>query len=372
MTKVKWNYTAIKDAESGYEDVMDKLKMYTHESYMNASDLDKEIMVQEVYDIYRAKNIFPITYYSPAGVAKEIKKVIDRDVSDWDGKVLGMKLTQGSSLCKWFMPNMFDVVVRDNPNTQYKRFYQEEGLKKAIAFCLRYDTGVKPVQVQAGLRMTSSVATNFPPMRAKALFEHYAPQNGVVYDYCCGFGGRMLGALASKKNLTYVGTEPNTQTYDQLVELGLAIEGVTGRTDSFDLYCAGSETDAVVSNWEGKVDFAFSSPPYFNLERYSEEETQSYNKYNEVDTWLEGFVRPTVKNIYKLLKPNRYYAVNIADFKVGSKQVSFVDDWIRISIEEGFTYDHNLPMKLTTRTGNRGINDNKQEGIFVFYKGGVK
>lgn len=369
MAEVKWNFTTKAESASGYEDVLDVLKTYTNAEYMQATEERQEQMVQEVYDIYRAKNIFPITYYNGAGVAKEIKKVIARDVSDWDGQVLGMKLTQGSSLCKWFMPNMFDVVVRDNPNTQYRRFYQEEGLKKAIAFCLRYDTGVKPVQVQAGLRMTSSVATNFPPMRAKALWEHFAPQNGVVYDYCMGFGGRMLGALASKKNLTYVGTDPNTQTYDQLVDLGCAIEGVTGRTDSFDIYCAGSETDAVVKQWEGKVDFAFSSPPYFTLERYTDEATQSYNQFDEVDTWLEGFVRPTIKNLYRLLKEGANYGVNIADFKIGSKTVSYVDDWIRISEEEGFTYERNIPMKLQTRTGNRGINDNKAEGVFIFKKG---
>lgn len=368
MAEVKWNYAPTKESETGYEDVLDVLKTYTQKEYLSATEERQEQMVQEVYDIYRGKNIFPITYFNEKGIAKEIKKVIDRNVSDWDGAVLGMKLTQGSSLCKYLMPNMFDVVVRDNPDTQYKRFYQEEGLRKAIAFCLRYDTGVKPAQVQAGLRMTSSVATNFPPMRAKALFEHFAPENGTVYDYCMGFGGRMLGALSSHKNLTYIGTDPNTQTYDQLVELGIAIEGVTGREDSFDIYCAGSETDAVASRYAGQVDFAFSSPPYFTLERYTDEETQSYNKYGEVDAWLDGFVRPTVQNIYTVLKPDRYYAVNIADFKIGSKTVNYVDDWIKISEEVGFTYVKNIPMKLQTRTGNRDKGD-KAEGVFVFYKG---
>jgi hypothetical protein len=218
--------------------------------------------------------------------------------------------------------------------------------------------------VQAGLRMTSSVATNFPPMKAKAIYEQFTPENGVIWDYCMGFGGRMLGALSSKKNFTYVGTDPNTQTYEQLHELGKIIESVTGRTGSYDIHCKGAEEFDYPAE---SVDFAFSSPPYFSLERYSDEETQSYNKFDEVDTWLEGFVRPTVKNIYRVLKPNRYYAVNIADFKIGSKTVSFVDDWLRISEEEGFTYVKNIPMKLQTRTGNRGKGD-KLEGVFLFEK----
>lgn len=364
-----WNYRSMQAVSTGYEDVLDTLKTYTQARYLNASPAEQEQMVEDVFSIYRAKNIFPIVYYNDKGVAQEIQKCINKDIK-WDGQVLNLRFTQGSSLCKWFMPNMFDVVVRENPATQYKRFYDDEGLKKAIKFCLKYDTGVKPAQVQAGLRMTSSVATNFAPMRAKALYEHFTPANGVIYDYCMGFGGRMLGALSSKSNFTYVGTDPNTETFHNLLGLGIAIESITGRRKSFDIHCAGSETSTVINAWgKHSIDFAFSSPPYFNLEQYTDEPTQCYNQYNEVNAWLEGFVRPTVRNIYTLLKPDRFYAVNIADFKIGSKMVSFVEDWKRISLEEGFTYVKNIPMKLQTRTGNRGINDNKQEGIFVFYKG---
>lgn len=377
--KNKWNYVSTVESSTGYEDVMNKLRSY--EKYMKdtvgadgkktkvfntLTESEKERLVQEVYDIYRGKNIFPIVYYNQKGVAKEIKKCIDKDVSDWDGKVLNLRYTQGSGLGKFFNRNMFDVVVRDNPDTQLKRFYQEKGLKKAIEFCFRYDTGVRPAQVQAGLRMTSSVATNFPAMRAKALYEHFTPKGGTILDFAHGFGGRILGALSSKNDYKYIGIDPNTETSENVQALGEEIEKVTGRTNSFELHCIGSEE---YIGEDESIDFAFSSPPYFSLERYTDEETQSYNKYSDIDIWLEGYVRPTVKMLYRVLKPNRYYAVNIADFKIGSRTVEFVNDWKRISEEEGFTYVKNIPMKLQVRTGNRGINDDKQEGIFVFYKG---
>ena len=41
-------------------------------------------------------------------------------------------------------------------------------------------------------------------MKAKALYEKYCPENGIIYDFACGFGGRMLGALSSKKNFKYL------------------------------------------------------------------------------------------------------------------------------------------------------------------------
>ena len=37
---------------------------YTKDKYMKADDVLKEQMIQEVFNIYRTKNIFPITYYN--------------------------------------------------------------------------------------------------------------------------------------------------------------------------------------------------------------------------------------------------------------------------------------------------------------------
>ena len=154
-------------------------------------------------------------------------------------------------------------------------------------------------------------------MNAKALYEYYVPKNGIIYDFAGGFGGRMLGALSSKNEYKYIAVEPCNETYEGLLQLGEHIESVTKRNNSFEIYKIGSEDFDYGK--QGFVDFAFSSPPYFNLEVYSDEETQCYNKFNELDLWLEGYVRPTIRNIYKLLKDDGKYAVNIADFKFRNK-----------------------------------------------------
>ena len=118
------------------------------------------------------------------------------------------------------------------------------------------------------------------------------------------------------------------------------------------------------------VDFAFTSPPYFNLEQYTEEDSQCYVKYPTLESWFEGYVRPTIKNIYSMLKYDRYYAVNIADFNVNGVRVEFVDKWIEISKEEGFEYVNNISMREQARRGNGHdkVKNEKREGIFVFVK----
>ena len=166
----------------------------------------------------------------------------------------------------------------------------------------------------------------------------------------CGFGGRLLGCLSSKKNFRYVGTDPCTETMYHLHELGDYIEMVTGREDSYELHCCGSEDFRGPAE---SVDFAFSSPPYFDLEVYSDEETQCFNKFPELEDWLEGYVRATIKNIHHMLKRGAVYAVNIADFTVGgSKEVAYVDEWIRISTEEGMPLYDTVYLGVTARAGS--------------------
>jgi hypothetical protein len=184
----------------------------------------------------------------------------------------------------------------------------------------------------------------------------------------CGFGGRLLGALSSKNNYRYVGTDPCTETMYHLHQLGQYIEQVTGREDSYELHCCGSEEFKGPKN---SIDFAFSSPPYFNLEVYSDEPTQCFNKFPELEGWLEGFVRPTIQNIKHMLKPGKLYAVNIADFKVGSgKEVAYVDEWIRISTEEGMPLFDTVYLGVTARAGSaeQAAGELKKENILIFKK----
>lgn len=362
---LKWNYNSAEVLSTGYEDVLNKLKEYTKEEYLASEQDKRREIVDEVFTIYRSKNIYPVNYYNEEGLNSEIIKCINKEVK-FEGDTLALKFNQGQSLGRFLFPNLSQINVKNTKNnSMYARFYDDHKLKRAIDFCLRFKKSVTPVEIRTALEMIGGgVATNFKTMNAKALYERYCPQGGVVYDYACGFGGRMLGALSSKNDYTYIGVEPCIETYTHLNELGLHIERNTKRSNSYKIYCMGSED--YIGQPES-VDFAFSSPPYFNLEQYSDEPTQCYNKFPTLEEWFEGYVKPTIQNIHDMLKSDRYYAVNIADFKFGKIEVSYVDKWIEISKEIGFEYIEQIHMKLQTRRGI-GHEGEKKEGIFVFKK----
>lgn len=368
-----WGFEPFTMQEIGYEGVIDELKTYTAEKYESLDDAGKEKMVDEVLGIYRSVNLLPIQYYSEIGVMNEIEKCIAYKAS-FDGDTVSCGAGVGTTLCNYLFPNIFDTpskhdLDKKDAETLFKKFHNDQYLKRAIKFCFSYKNGCPtPTNVMGGLRLVGSAPTNFRPMNAKAIYERFCPEGGTVYDFCCGFGGRLLGCLSSKKNFRYVGTDPCTETMYHLHELGDYIEMVTGREDSFELHCCGSEDFCGPAE---SVDFAFSSPPYFDLEVYSDEETQCFNKFPVLEDWLEGYVRATIKNIYHMLKRGAVYAVNIADFTVGgSKTVAYVDEWIRISTEEGMPLYDTVYLGVTARAGSaqQAAGELKKENILIFKK----
>lgn len=387
----EWNFEPFLGQGTGYEDVMSELRSYTAEEYNGYDEKYKEAkkagneedalkykekmdtIVDRVLDIYRSKNIFPITYYSDLGVYSEIARCLDYEAS-FNGDTVSCGAGVGSGLCCWLFPNIFDTpsahdLDKKGAETQYKKFLSDEYLRRAIKFCFSYKNGSPvPSAVDGGLRLVGSAPTNFRPMNAKAIYERFCPKGGTIYDFCCGFGGRLLGALSSKNNYRYVGTDPCTETMYHLHQLGEYIEQVTGRENSYELHCCGSEDFKGPKN---SIDFAFSSPPYFNLEVYSDEETQCYNKFPVLEDWLEGYVRKTIQNIGYMLRPGSVYAVNIADFTIkGKKEVAYVDEWIRLSKEEGMPLYDIVYLGVTARAGTKlqAQGEMKKENILIFKK----
>lgn len=381
----KWDFIPDENGpmvQTGYEDVYDELEKYTYERYMadvpeghsgfEADDTPNQRKLQrEIIDIYRSKNIFPINYYTHNGILNEIKKCIAYD-AHFDGDTVSCGAGVGTGLCNFLFPNLYDTVSAKDlkkVDGEYarKKFYEDDFLKKAIRIAIQYGKSTpQPSSIYSGIGLCGSLPSNFRPMNAKSIWNRFTEPGDTVLDFACGFGGRLLGALSSKKNLKYIGCDPNTETQSHLKELGDYIEEVTGRKNSFELHVCGSEDLEIPDN---SVDFAFASPPYFDLELYSTEETQSSIKFPTLESWLEGYVRGTIKMLYKALKPKKFYAVNIADFTSPSGGIChFVDEWSRISEEEGFERMPNLYLGIPARAGSmeKENGEMKKEVILVF------
>lgn len=266
--------------------------------------------------------------------------------------------------------------VKDN--SLYARFIDDHKLWRTIEYCLKFKQKIKTPCVSYSLgdgmeMIGGNSGNNYLPMKVRMLLEYYMSEGGNYLDFSCGFGGRLLGAMCSNKgDITYYGFEPNSETYYNLNKLkGYIQEAFDIKDNRINIYKQGSEVE-LPKEIIGNIDFAFSCPPYFNLEQYCEEETQCYIKYPNIEDWINGYVKGTIQNLYKALKDGGLYAVNIADFKVGNKQIKFVDEWIRLSQENGFELIKEIPVKMGKSRPNsnseRHLYIPKEECIYLFKK----
>lgn len=111
----QWNYQSKAKQSTGYEDLLDQLKMYTKEKYSKEDEVGRKKIQEEVLALYRSKDIYPITYYNEEGIRDEILKCINKQVS-FEGNVLNLKFNQGQSLCRFLMPNLHGVAVKGANN----------------------------------------------------------------------------------------------------------------------------------------------------------------------------------------------------------------------------------------------------------------
>jgi hypothetical protein len=242
-------------------------------------------------------------------------------------------------------------------------------------------------------------AVNFPPLTAKLIYDTFlkdVPGKALVWDPSAGWAGRLLGAMASSHDLHYIGTDPNSAFYDDETSMYAEVakfyndvrsgQSLFGEQNTADIFKHGSENFNEEDAFKlsiGKGDLVFTSPPYWNREGYSEDETQSYKKFGAYASWRDGFLRPTLQNAWDFLKPNRYLLWNIADLKVGKEYVPLEQDSIDIAKSLGFEYVEMLSMTLKGMPGaNRSDGDTitaknmvkvngrvvKCENIFVFRK----
>ena len=286
--------------------------------------------------------------------------------------------------------NINDVVIEDEKEVQFK-------------FSIRYynkNSRIFPSAMEAFKLGLSQPAVNFPPLTAKYIYQKYTDHiqdksNLHIYDPSAGWGGRILGAMSvHDRQIHYIGTDPNTDNYiDELNQsryeyLADFFNDKTnggnpffGHRNTYDVYQNGSEEihkNPSFQKYKGKLDLVFTSPPYFNREQYSADESQSFKKFPEYEDWRDNFLRPTLKTAAEYLKNDRYLLWNIADIADGDGFMPLEKDSRDILAEYGLEYVETLKMLMTTMRGVKAetvkncckINGElqKYEPIFVFYK----
>jgi hypothetical protein len=227
-------------------------------------------------------------------------------------------LQKGEDTCQntslLFNPHRFDTIAGDSKQSVFgalKNPSYASGLARAVLFDKQYNKNRDYMFHAFALGVNGVQYVNeFYPYLARDICEefHLSAEHKVL-DPCAGWGGRMLG-ISTVVN-SYTAFEPSTRTVAGLDKLERFIRRVDPDFHAF-VNCLPFEDSKLEDN---AFDFAFTSPPYYDTEKYSDEPTQSFNRYKSFLEWVTGFYLPLIRKTMAALKPGKFFVLNIGNRK---------------------------------------------------------
>jgi hypothetical protein len=142
---------------------------------------------------------------------------------------------------------------------------------------------------------------------AAALINEFCPDNGSVLDPCHGWGGRAVGFLLSHAQ-SYLGFDPSPETY----------RGVRLLAEDLQPYVPDKIIETREQCFEdadldgSKFDFALTSPPYFDTEKYTGSQ-QSYKRYKTFAEWNARFYGVMIERVASALMPGSVFALQVGN-----------------------------------------------------------
>ena len=163
------------------------------------------------------------------------------------------------------------------------------------------------------------ICSQFKPNVAKSIYDMFKAEN--ILDFSMGWGDRLAGFYASDYGKHYVGIDPrkeNHSIYEEQSEFYDKHLGFFEHERKSEFHCSPAE-EFDFSQYDSYFDLVFTSPPYFNVERYSYDDTQSWVRYKDIDDWNTEFLQKTLNNLWRSIKTGGYLLVNISDVNASSK-----------------------------------------------------
>jgi hypothetical protein len=124
-------------------------------------------------------------------------------------------------------------------------------------------------------------------------------------DMSAGWGDRLIAAIALQL-AKYQGTDPNGEmasAYETIIS-----ELANDKREQYGVETTGFEEYEI---GEQEYDIAFTSPPFFDFEIYSDERTQSTSKFRTVREWTEDFMIPYARKALNALRDGGYLVLYI-------------------------------------------------------------
>lgn len=251
-------------------------------------------------------------------------------------KITAQKTSKSNTIIRKYMPHICEV--EDHNGSNIIKLWKKENITKAFKSLDKPNRTVNSNLSEFKRAIKFNPVTLYSPIMTKSIVKELDCKS--VFDPCIGWGGRMIGTTCLGEDYHYTGCEPFTKTFGGLEDMvkDLNIE------NQVSLYNRGVET-LLEELDDKKYDMCLTSPPYFDLEVYSHEDTQSIKNYKTYDEWIKHFIKPIIE--YVCSHVEKYSCWSVKNIKT-DKKYGLLDDVIRIHAENGWVLKRQYAIKKNT------------------------
>lgn len=222
---------------------------------------------------------------------------------------------------------------------------------------------ITPKILHTAISLRKYIASQFRPSVAKFIYEHFKAES--VLDFSAGWGDRLAGFYAADCTKKYYGIDPNKNLFTGYKNQMQAYMKLTDNKHA-EIYNLPAEECCSLDNFP-KVDLVFTSPPYFNIERYTEEDNQSFKRYRKIDTWLDKFLFNVMERSVDRVKTGGHVVINLSDVYSGHKRNEIINPLLKF-MEKKATFINMIGYRMAKRMNKRNEVGVYGEPILIWRK----
>lgn len=271
-------------------------------------------------------------------------------------KLTASQIRYGIKLGEHFYPNFYKI---ESNGKSFHSSWNPKVLEVVLRWCRKGMSKLWMSWVRKAVYFANGLpsSTMYRPHIAKTACVISNKPTGTLLDPCIGWGGRMLGTVSA--GWDYIGFDTNPETFENTQRL----VNFLGIESKVKLYFDDSMN---MDKYDiPKVDVLLTSPPYYDVEIYSEFDGKQYTTFPTYQSWIDGWLSPLITKGVERLNDDGISCWNIQNMP--SKKMMMVDDVERIHNELGWNLSDTIGVTSPVRnlrTANKKVPDT----TFVFKK----
>jgi hypothetical protein len=247
-----------------------------------------------------------------------------------------------------------------NSKTMLELSNDKNNIKNIMVSLQEYNLDISYKKVATSIYKQAKMCSYFPINIVYGFYKHFNAKS--VLDISTGWGDRLTAACLA--DMIYYGADPNTCNvpfYNQMIEL-------FGDKNKQKFVTVGFEDLEIKDTY----DLVFSSPPFFELEKYSEDKGQSHLAYTTGHAWVYDFLFVCIKKAWKHLNNGGNMCLYMNDYY----KLSYCEEMVKFCIDnlDGCEYSGVIGFMMVYGETGDAVPDEywetpvKSQPLWVFHK----